>query len=527
LFVVGSNTTEQHPIIGIEMKKALRAGAALIVADPRRTELAGLAHIHLALRPGTDIALLNGMAHVILAEGLWDREFVEARTEGFEELQATVASYPPALAAEIAGVPVDSIVKAARAYATARPAAIFYTMGLTQHVTGHLNVLCLANLALLTGNLGKPGAGVNPLRGQNNVQGASDMGALPNVLPGYQPVTDPEARRKFEAAWGVPLPEVPGITVMEMVDALADGRVRGLYVIGENPMLTDPDLCHTREAMARADFLVVQDLFMTETAALAHVVLPAVSFAEKDGTFTNTERRIQRIRRAIPPKGAARSDGEIICDVAARLGYPMPYCGAAEVLDEIARLTPIYGGVSWARLEGEGLQWPCPAPDHPGTPILHVTGFPRGHGRLHGVEHLPPDERPDAEFPLVLTTGRVLYQYHSRTMTGRSPGLDALRPEPEVEVAPPDAERLGIRSGDRVRLVSRRGTVEVKASVTDRVVPGLLFLPFHYAQGAANVLTNPARDPVSRIPEVKVCAVRLEASDRFRRPGQAHGGGSP
>ncbi len=508
------------------MKKALRSGAALIVADPRRTELAGLAHIHLALRPGTDIALLNGMMHVILAERLWDREFVETRTEGFDELEAAVEAYPPALAAEIAGVPVGSLVEAARTYATVKPAAIHYTMGLTQHVTGHLNVLCLANLALLTGNLGMPGAGVNPLRGQNNVQGASDMGALPNVLPGYQGVTDPEVRRKFEAAWGVTLPEAPGITVMEMVEALASDRIRGLYVIGENPMLTDPDLRHTREAMARAEFLVVQDLFMTETAELAHVVLPAASFAEKDGTFTNTERRIQRVRRALPPKGAARPDGEIICDLAARMGYPMDYRSPAEVMDEIARLTPSYGGVSYARLEGDGLQWPCPAPDHPGTPILHVTGFPRGRGRLHGVSHVPPDERPDAQFPLILTTGRVLYQYHSRTMTGRSPGLDALRPEPEVEVAPQDAERLGIRSGDWVRLVSRRGSVEVKASVTERVAPGLVFLPFHYAQGAANILTNPAVDPVARIPELKVCAVRVEVPGRSIRPGPSAGGSS-
>jgi formate dehydrogenase major subunit/formate dehydrogenase alpha subunit len=517
---VGSNTTEQHPIIGIEMKKALRAGAVLIVADPRRTELASLAHFHLALRPGTDIALLNGMAHVILAEGLWDREFVEGRTEGFEELKATVEAYTPALAAEIAGVPVDSLVGAARAYATAKPAAIFYTMGLTQHVTGHLNVLSLANLAMLTGNLGKPGAGVNPLRGQNNVQGASDMGALPNFLPGYQRVNDPEARRKFEVAWGVSLPEAPGITVMEMVDGLGNGRVRGLYVIGENPMLTDPDLSHTREAIGRAEFLVVQDLFMTETAELAHVVLPAVSFAEKDGTFTNTERRIQRIRRAIAPKGEARSDGEIICDLAVRLGSPMPFRSPAEVMDEIARLTPSYGGASYARLDGEGLQWPCPTIDHPGTPILHVTSFPRGRGRLHGVNYIPPDERPDAEFPMVLTTGRVMYQYHSRTMTGRSPGLDALRPEPEVEINPQDAEEFGIRSGDWVRLLSRRGRVKVRATVTGRVAPGVLFLPFHYAEGAANLLTNPAVDPVARIPEVKVCAVRLEVLGRSPRVGQ-------
>jgi len=297
--------------------------------------------------------------------------------------------------------------------------------------------------------------------------------------------------------------------------------VRGLYVIGENPMLTDPDLCHTREALARAEFLVVQDLFMTETAALAHVVLPAVSFAEKDGTFTNTERRIQRIRRAIPRKGAARPDGEIICDLAARLGHPMVYRSQAEVMDEIARLTPSYRGVSYARLEGEGLQWPCPTPDHPGTPILHVTGFPRGRARLHGVNYIPPDERPDAEFPMVLTTGRVLHQYHSRTMTGRSPGLNALRPEPEVEINPQDAERLGIRSGDRVRLVSRRGMVEVNASVTERVAPGLVFLPFHYAEGAANLLTNPALDPVARIPELKVCAVRLEVPARSGRSGLA------
>lgn len=513
--IIGSNTTEQHPIIGLEVRRAVRNGAKLILADPRRIDLARIATIHLRHRSGTDVALLNGLAHIILREGWHDREFIAARTEGFDEWCTKVETYPPERVSEITGVAAEDLREAARLYATAKPAAILYAMGITQHTNGHNNVLAVANLALLTGNVGKPGSGVNPLRGQNNVQGACDMGALPNVFPGYQSVADNAIRAKFEAAWGVTLPAEPGLTVVEMLDAAAEGALRALYIVGENPMITDPDANHVEVCLRRLDFLVVQDLFLTETAQLADVVLPAASFAEKDGTFTNTERRVQRVRPALPSPGQARSDSDILQDLAMRMGYTLAkgksgYASSAEIMEEIAALTPSYGGIRHERLGKEGLQWPCPTLDHPGTPILHVGKFPRGRGRFTPVKYLPPVEEPDEEYPFILTTGRRLEHFHSGTMTRRVEGLNVLAPEERLEMHTEDAARLGIADGETVRVLSRRGEVEVRASVGLRCRPGTVFMTFHFAETLGNVLTLAELDPVAKIPTFKVCAVRVE-----------------
>jgi len=514
ILVTGSNTTEAHPVIAQEILRAARRGATLIVVDPRRIELAERARYHLRQRPGTDVAWINGFCHVILEEGLWDEAFVRERCENFEEFRAAVERYTPEYVEGITGIPAELLVEAARAFGRADRAMIFYAMGLTQHTSGTDNVLAIANLAMLTGNVGRRSTGVNPLRGQNNVQGACDMAALPNVLPGYQGLSDPGVRAKFEAAWGVDLPERPGLTVVEMFRAALEGRVRAMVIMGENPMVSDPDIAHVAEALERLEFLVVIDIFPNETTRYAHVILPAASFAEKDGTFTNTERRVQRVRAALPPPGEAKPDWEILCGLATRLGYPMSYSGPAEIMEEIASLVPIYGGISYGRLEGEGLQWPCPTPDHPGTPFLHKDRFPRGRGRFHPVEYRPPEEEPDGAYPLVLTTGRVLWHFHSRTMTGRVTGLRELSPEAYVEINPADAARAGIGDGERVRVSSRRGAIVVRAVVTERVPEGTVFIPFHFGEQAANLLTNPALDPRSKIPELKVCAVRIEPVDR-------------
>jgi formate dehydrogenase alpha subunit len=514
ILVTGSNTTEAHPIVAQEIRRAVRRGGTLIVVDPRRIELAELAHFHLRQRPGTDVAWINGFCHLILEEGLWDEEFVRERCENFEEFARAVERYTPEYVEEITGIPAALLREAARAFGRAQRGMIFYSMGLTQHTSGTDNVLAIANLALLTGNVGRRSTGVNPLRGQNNVQGACDLAALPNVLPGYQKLSDREVRGKFEAAWGVKLPEKPGLTVVEMFQAALAGEVRGMLIMGENPMVSDPDISHVAEALEKLEFLAVIDIFPNETTRFADVILPAASFAEKDGTFTSTERRVQRLRRALDPPGEARPDWEILCELSTRLGYPMSYRHPGEIMDEIASLTPIYGGISYRRLEGEGLQWPCPSPDHPGTPFLHKDRFPRGKGRFHAVEFREPAELPDAEYPLILTTGRVLWHFHSRTMTGRVEGLHELVPEAYVEINPADAGGLGIRDGERVRVSSRRGSIELVAKVTERVPQGTVFIPFHFGDQAANVLTNPALDPVSKIPEYKACAVRVEPIER-------------
>jgi formate dehydrogenase alpha subunit len=511
--IIGSNTSESHPIGALHVKKALRDGARLIVADPREIDMARRADIHLRLRPGTNVALLNGLAHVIIEEGMADDEFIAARTEGFEEMQAAVRPYTPALVEEITGVPADKIVAAARILGTAERAAILYSMGITQHSHGTEHVLAISNLAMLTGNVGRPGTGVNPLRGQNNVQGCCDMGALPNVLPGYQPVTDPALRARWEEAWGVTLPGDVGLTVTETFDAIHEGTVKALIVMGENVMLSDPDQTHVEEALRKLDFLVVQDIFLTETADFADVVLPAACFAEKDGTFTNTERRVQLLRKAVEAPGEAREDWWTWCELAHRMGHAEKkwHCTTqAEIMDEIALLTPSYGGISHRRLDKEGgLAWPVPDAEHPGTPILHTERFARGKGRFFGVEYKVAAEVPDAEYPLTLTTGRMLEHYHTGTMTRRVEGINELVPTGFVEISPADAERLGLADGSPVAVETRRGRIETPAWVTDRVGEGVVFIPFHFWEGPANRLTNPARDPQAKIPEFKVCACKV------------------
>ena len=512
ILVIGSNTTEAHPIIGLGLIQAVRyKGAKLIVIDPRGIKLTKFADIWLAQQPGSDVAVLNGLMHIILEEDLADEAFIAERTEGFEELKKALPGFTPENVEEISGVPADDLREAARLFGRAVRGTIIYSMGITQHTTGVDNVLSVANLAMLTGNIGRAGTGVNPLRGQNNVQGACDMGSLPNVYCGYQKVDDPASREKMSAAWGAELPAEPGLTVVEIMNAAGRGDIKGIYIMGENPMLSDPDVGHVEEALENLDFLVVQDIFLTETAALADVVLPSVTFAERDGTFTSTERRVQRIEKAIEPLGEARVDWRIICDIASAMGYPMSYESAGKIMDEIASVTPSYGGISYKRIEREGgLQWPCPDADHPGTPILHTEKFARGLGKFHGVEYRPPAEEPDVEYPLVLTTGRVLQQYHTGTMTRRSEGIDEISCVGCAEISPKDAKNLGIAKGDKVRLVTRRGEIEATAKVTRRSRPGIVFMPFHYKEAPANKLTNPALDPVAKIPEFKVCALRLE-----------------
>jgi formate dehydrogenase major subunit/formate dehydrogenase alpha subunit len=525
LFVIGSNTTEQHPVIGIKLRRAQRhRGVPLIVADPRRIDLAEQADLFLQHRPGTDIALLNGLMHVIISEGWADREFVDSRTEGLAELEEVVGRYPPEVAADITGVPAADIRAAARLLAEHRPSALLYAMGITQHTVGVSNVMSCANLQMLLGNMGVAGGGVNPLRGQNNVQGACDMGGLPNVHSGYQKVTDPAVAEKFSAAWGTPVSDRTGLTVTEMLAAAEEGRVRCLYVIGENPMVSDPDLNHVRRALEETGFLVVQDIFFTETGHHADVIFPAAAAAEKEGTFTNTERRVQRVRRAVEPPGEAHPDAWIVARLAERmiaLGAADPdtnaphsswdHPSAEAVMDEINALTPSYAGITYARLEaGEELHWPVPDSDHAGTPILHVGRFSRGLGRFAAADHVPPDELPDDEYPLMLTTGRVIYHWHGGEMTRRSQGLEAVYPEALVEIHPKDADAAAIPPGGLMRVASRRGEIVAKAQVTDRVEPGLIFATFHFPDSAANFLTNPALDPQAKIPEFKVCAVRVE-----------------
>jgi formate dehydrogenase major subunit len=510
--LTGTNTTENHPVIATKLKQAVNKGAKLILVDPRSIEIAQFADIHLRQRPGTDVAWINGMMNVIIQEGLYDRQYVEGRTEGFDAMKEVVKDYPPEVVEKITGIPADELRRAARLFATSKPAAIYYAMGITQHTTGTDNVMSLANLAMLTGNVGVPGGGVNPLRGQNNVQGACDMGALPNVFPGYQRVTDESARAKFNDAWkpAMPLSEKVGLTVVEITNAVGEGKIKALYFMGENPMVSDPDTAHVRESLKKAAFIVCQDIFMNETTELADVVLPAASFAEKDGTFTNTERRVQRVRKGVEPVGESRADWRIIADISTRMGYPMTYRSSEDIFDEMRKLTPSYAGITYDRIEKAGLQWPCPTEEHPGTAYLHKDKFVRGLGLFSAVTYKDPAELADAEYPFVLTTGRILYQYHTGTMSRRSEGLNFRSRGPFIEINPHDASSFGIEDGAEVSASSRRGSVNVRAWVTDRVNPGTLFMPFHYAEAAANVLTGTALDPIGKIPEFKVSAVRIE-----------------
>lgn len=518
IFIIGSNTTETHPVIGAKVRQALRNGTRLIVADPRYIQLAVMADIYLPIRPGTNVALLNGMMRVILQEGLWDEEFVKKHTQGIEKLKEALVSMTAEDAADICGVSPDAIYGAARLYASSPSASILYAMGITQHTTGTDGVMSVSNLALLCGKIGRPGCGVNPLRGQNNVQGACDMGALPGDFPGYQSVRDPAALKKFEEAWGAELPSQPGLTSIGMMDAAIEGRVKAMYIMGENPALSEPDTAHVIHGLESLDFLVVQDIFLTETAAFADVVLPTASFAEKSGTFTNTERRVQLIRPAIPPVGESRTDGEILIELTRRLGCPQEDISPAGVMDEIAGLTPQYGGISHDRLEKQGsLQWPCPNPGHPGTPVLHVGGFAKGKADFVPVQYIRAPEQTDVEYPLVLTTGRILAQFHTRTMTGREDGLNKTSGEPFAEVHTADAKRLGLSEGETVRISSRRGSIKIRVRLRSKGRKGTVFVPFHFAQAAANVLTYGAVDPVAGIPGFKVCAVKVEKTPEGER----------
>ena len=525
LFIIGSNTTEQHPVFGTRIRRAVtQRKVPLVVADPRKIDITEFAALHLQHKPGTDVALVNGLMYIMLEKGWHDEAFIAERTEGFEEFKATVLQYPPEKVAETTGVPVEQLYQAAEILGTHKPMAVIWAMGITQHIVGVRNVMTLANLQMLLGNIGKPGGGVNPLRGQNNVQGACDMGGLPNVYPAYQSVTNEAARQKFEAAWGVPLPAKVGLTVTEMMPAAAAGKVKALYILGEDPVMTDPDSAHIRHCLDACEFVVLQDIFPTETSAFADVLLPGVSFAEKSGTFTNTERRVQMVRKAVEPPGEARDDWRIIAEMARRVlagGPRQPqggthagweYADPAAIMAEVAALTPSYAGVSHARLEkGERLQWPVRDAQHGGTPILHTAQFARGKGKFTPIDHIPPAELPDDEYPMVLSTGRVLYHWHGGELTRRARGLMAIYGQPLIEVNPADAERLEVsEEHPRVRLTSRRGAIEAEAWVTDRVPPGMVYANFHFPEASANELTLAALDPVAKIPEYKVCAVKVE-----------------
>jgi len=511
--VTGSNTTETHPIFANYLKEAVyRKGAKLLVIDPRKIALTEYATLWLRPKPGTDIAWINGLMHIILQENLQDAEYVKERTEGFEALKVAVEKYTPEYVAEITGIPAADLTAAARLYGKAKPAAILYTMGITQHTTGTDAVKSLANLAMLCGNVGVPGGGVNPLRGQNNVQGACDMGGLPDVYPAYQQVADEALRAKFQQAWGVSLSDKPGLTLVEMMHAAAEGKIKGMYIMGENPLLSDPDLSHVEAGLKNLDFLVVQDIFLTETAKHAHVVLPSACFAEKEGTFTNSERLVQRVRKAVGAPGEAKPDWEIIVELARRLGYPMDYSNTREIMGEINRLAPSYGGITYEKIEKAGVPWPCPTPDHPGTAFLHKDRFTRGRGLFHAIDYQEAAELPDTEYPLLLTTGRVLYHYHTGTMTRIGHGITERCPESLVEVNPLDAAQIGVREGDFITVTSRRGAVRARAKLTDRSPAGTVFMNFHFREVAVNLLTNPALDPVAKIPEYKVCAVKIKAA---------------
>lgn len=510
IYITGSNTTESHPVIGAKVKQALKHGAKLIVADPREIELAKYADVFLQIKPGTSIALNNAIANVILAEGLEDREYINNATEDFDKLALTVKHYTPEKAAEICGVDPEDIRKAARLYAKADKGSILYCMGITQHHNGTETVMSLSNLALLTGNIGKESGGINPLRGQNNVQGACDMGALPNVLTGYQQIAKPEVIEKFEAAWGVKLSNKVGLTIPEAMHGAAHGDVKMLYIFGENPMVSDPDTRHVKKALKKT-FLVVQDLFLTETAQLADVVLPAAAFAEKEGTFVNTERRVQRVRKAVDAPGEAKADWVIFMELMNLLGYNKQYNHAEEIFNEIRQVTPQYAGITYERLNKEGIQWPCPTEDHPGTKVLHVGKPARGAGLFMAVDHVFSSEVGKEEYPLLLTTGRNLYQYHTRTMTGKTEGINEKAPESYVEINPVLAASLKIQDGEMVRVSSARGHILTKARITTKVEEKVVFIPFHYAEGAANMLTNSEElDKYVKIPGLKVTGVKIE-----------------
>jgi len=511
ILITGTNTTANHPIIANYIYEAVQKhGAKLIVVDPRNIKLVGISHLWLRPRLGTDVAWINGLMHVIIRDNLQAQTYIDERTTGFADLKACVAKYTPEYVSGITGIPVLDIISAARLFATEGPGSILYAMGITQHTSGTDNVKSLGALSMLCGYVGVDGGGVNPLRGQNNVQGACDMGGLPNVFTGYQPVNDIAAHEKFAKAWNAdPLSGKVGMTVTEMIPA-AGKSIKALYIMGENPILSDADGHHVEKCLSALDFMVVQDIFLTETAKLADVVLPSTCFAEKEGTFTNTERKVLRVRKAIDPPGEAWEDSRIISALSEKMGYPMDYADASAIMAEINRLTPSYAGILYSRIENTGLVWPCPATDHPGTPVLHTKGFTKGKGTFFAIEYRAPAELSDAEYPSLLTTGRVHQHYHTGTMTRKGSALNSLYPEPLAEINAEDAKILNISDGSYVHIISRRGRVKVKTTVSEMTDRGVVFMPFHFYEAAVNLLTNGVLDPVSKIPEFKVCAVRIE-----------------
>ncbi len=512
IFIIGSNTATSHPLVATRIFRARQKGAKILVADPRKNQIAAFAQTYVQHKPGTDVALLNGMMKVILDQELENKAFINEKTEAFDEFKKLIETMDLDEISTITGVSVEDITTLARTYAKSDKSAIVYCMGITQHTNGVNNVKSLANLAMLTGHIGKPGTGVNPLRGQNNVQGACDMGSLPNVYTGYQSVTSEAANKKFADAWGVAtLPTKVGLTIPEFFTGIEKDEVKALWIMGENPVVSDPDADHVVKALEKIELLIVQDIFLTPTAKLAHVVLPGVSFAEKDGTFVNTERRVTRVRKAIKPIGDARQDWQIIQDISTRFGYEMNYDSPEDIFKEIAELTPSYAGITYDRLEGSGLQWPCPSADHPGTPVLHADGkFTRGKGLFHAVEINPPAEVIDTDYPFWMTTGRVYAHYHTGTMTRNSKPLDDEVKQGFLEINPGDAKDLDVVDGQAIKIASRRGEIETRVMLTNRVEKGVVFMPFHFEEANVNKLTNPAFDPIAKIPELKVCAVKLE-----------------
>jgi formate dehydrogenase alpha subunit len=510
ILIIGSNTSIAHPLIATRVFRAKAKGAKVIVADPRRIPIILQSDLHLQQNLGTDVALINGLIYIISKKGWQDQAFIDERTENFEELKKVVENYPPEKVSEITGIPVADLEKAAEYYAKAERATILYTMGITQHTTGVDNVKSLANLAMLTGNLGKESTGINPLRGQNNVQGACDMGGLPNVYTGYQAVIDQAVRQKFEEAWGAKLSDKIGLTATEMFPAVLNGKMKALVILGENPVVSDADCLHVEKALKALDFLLVIDIFKTPTADLAHVVLPGAAFAEKEGTFSNTERRVQLLRKAVEPPGEAKPDWQIIQELSSRFGYPMDYASPRAIMEEIAKLTPSYGGITYDRLQGDGLQWPCPNTEHLGTKFLHQGRFTRGKGLFTAIEYKPAAETTDEEYPFQLTTGRVHVHYHTGTMTRNSPSLEREINECFLEIHPEDAAELKVKDGDWIVIASRRGSVSTRVKLTEVSKRKTVFMPFHFIESRANILTNPTFDPIAKIPEFKVCAVKIQ-----------------
>ena len=515
IMLVGSNPEHAHPVIGMQVRQAVARGAKLIVVDPRDIDLASKATVHLKLKPGTNVAFANGMMNIFIEEDLIDHKFIEERTENFEAMKEMVKDYTPEKVAEICNIDPEELRKAARLYATADKAPIMYCLGVTEHHTGTEGVMSLSNMAMMVGKIGRPGCGVNPIRGQNNVQGACDMGASPNQFSGYQNIDKPGVLEKFEKAWGVELNPNIGTKATDCFPKMLTGEIKGLFIFGEDPVRTDPNTHHVIECLKAVDFFVIDELFMTETAKYADVILPGRSYAEKEGTFSNTERRVQRVRKAVEIAGDTKPDTWIFTEIMNRMGYPQPHLTPAEIMDEIASVTPSFAGISHARLDseevnGQGLQWPCTSKDHPGTPILHVGKFARGLGYFRPAAYVPSMEQPDDEYPLIMMTGRILEHYNACAMTGRTEEINEIAGSSFIEINKEDADKLGIETGEMVQITSRRGTIQARAEVAYKTNPGECWMPFNFLEGNPNWLCSDALDSISRTPEYKVCAIKVE-----------------